>query len=168
MQVTETSSSGLKRELKVIIEQGELGERFASRLDEVKDQVQLKGFRKGKVPLAHIKKLYGRSLMAEVLEKTVEETSRKALSDRNERPAHQPAINLTEDKEEIERVLEGKSDLAFTMAFEVLPQIAHHRPHRPETGARGRRCGGRGHRQGAGGALRARNPLRGRGRPRGR
>ena len=124
MQVTETSSTGLKRELKVIIEQGELGQRFASRLDEVKDQVQLKGFRKGKVPLAHLKKLYGRSVMAEVLEKTVEETSRKALSDRNERPAHQPAINLTEDKEEIERVLEGKSDLAFTMAFEVLPQIA--------------------------------------------
>jgi trigger factor len=124
MQVTETSSNGLKRELKVIIEQGELGQRFASRLDEVKDQVQLKGFRKGKVPLAHLKKLYGRSLMAEVLEKTVEETSRKALSDRNERPAHQPSINLSEDKEEIERVLEGKSDLAFTMAFEVLPQIA--------------------------------------------
>ncbi|HEU4381749.1 MAG TPA: trigger factor [Hyphomicrobiaceae bacterium] len=124
MQVTETSSSGLKRELKVVIAQGELGERFASRLDEVKDQVQLKGFRKGKVPLAHLKKLYGRSLMAEVLEKTVEETSRKALSDRNERPAHQPAINLSEDKAEIERILEGKSDLAFTMAFEILPQIA--------------------------------------------
>jgi trigger factor len=124
MQVTETSSTGLKRELKVVIEQGELGQRFASRLDEVKDQVQLKGFRKGKVPLAHLKKLYGRSLMAEVLEKTVEETSRKAISDRNERPAHQPSINLSDDKEEIERVLEGKSDLAFTMAFEVLPQIA--------------------------------------------
>ncbi len=123
MQVTETSSTGLKRELKVVIEQGELGQKFASRLDEVKDQVQLKGFRKGKVPLAHLKKLYGRSVMAEVLEKTVEESSRKALSDRNERPAHQPAINLSEDKEEIERVLEGKSDLAFTMAFEVLPKI---------------------------------------------
>ena len=76
------------------------------------------------MPLAHIKKLYGRSVMAEVLEKTVEETSRKALSDRNERPAHQPDINLTEDKDEIERVLAGKSDLAFTMSFEVLPQIA--------------------------------------------
>jgi trigger factor len=73
MQVTETSSTGLKRELKVVIEQDELGQRFASRLDEVKDQVQLKGFRKGKVPLAHLKKLYGRSVMAEVLEKTVEE-----------------------------------------------------------------------------------------------
>ena len=50
MQVTETSSSGLKRELKVVVDQGELSERFSARLDEVKDQVQLKGFRKGKVP----------------------------------------------------------------------------------------------------------------------
>jgi trigger factor len=124
MQVTETSSTGLKRELKVIVEQGELGQRFASRLDEVKDQVQIKGFRKGKVPLSHLKKLYGRSVMAEVLEKTVEETSRKALSDRNERPAHQPAINLSEDKAEIERMLAGQGDLAFTMSFEVLPEIA--------------------------------------------
>jgi trigger factor len=124
MQVTETSSTGLKRELKVIVPQGELGQRFASRLDEVKDQVQLKGFRKGKVPLAHLKRLYGRSVMAEVLEKTVEETSRKALSDRNERPALQPSINLPDDKDEIERVLAGNGDLAFTMSFEILPDIA--------------------------------------------
>ncbi|MFX9081480.1 trigger factor family protein, partial [Acinetobacter baumannii] len=75
MQVTETLVEGLKRELKVIIPQGELGKRFDSRLDEVKDQVQIKGFRKGKVPLAHLKKLYGRSLMAEVLEQTLNETS---------------------------------------------------------------------------------------------
>ena len=67
MQVTETSNDGLKRELKVTIPQGELTQRFTIRLDEVKDTVQLKGFRKGKVPAAHIKKLYGRSLMAEVL-----------------------------------------------------------------------------------------------------
>ena len=90
MQVTETSSTGLKRELKVVVGQGELGQRFTERLDEVKDQVQLKGFRKGKVPVAHLKKLYGRSVMAEVLQQTVEETSRKAMQDRNERPAHQP------------------------------------------------------------------------------
>jgi len=66
MQVTETSSDGLKRELKVTIPQGELSQRFSTRLDEVKDQVQLKGFRKGKVPTAHLKRLYGRSLMAGV------------------------------------------------------------------------------------------------------
>lgn len=123
MQVTETSSTGLKRELKVIVGQGELNELFTVRLDEVKDQVQLKGFRKGKVPKAHITKLYGRSVMAEVVQKAVEDTSRKAISERNERPAHQPNINFSEDKDEIERVLTGKSDLAYTMSFEILPQI---------------------------------------------
>jgi trigger factor len=124
MQVTETLSEGLKRELKVVVGASELSQRFTSRLDEVKNQVQLKGFRKGKVPLAHLKKLFGRSVMAEVLQQTVEETSRKAVSDRNERLARQPDINLSEDKDEIERVLSGQSDLAFTMSYETLPEIA--------------------------------------------
>jgi len=124
MQVTETLADGLKRELKVVIGQGELGERFAVRLGEVKDTVQLKGFRKGKVPTAHLKKLYGRSVMAEVLQTMVDEMSRKAISERNERPAQQPSINLSEDKEEIERVLTGQSDLAFTMSYETLPKFA--------------------------------------------
>jgi trigger factor len=123
MQVTETSSTGLKRELKVTIPQGELSQRFVTRLDEVKDTVQLKGFRKGKVPVAHLKKLFGRSLMAEVLQQAVDETSRDAIKERNERAAHQPNINLTEDKDEIERVLSGESDLAFTMSYEALPDI---------------------------------------------
>lgn len=123
MQVTQTSSDGLKRELKVTIPQGELSQRFTTRLDEVKDTVQLKGFRKGKVPLAHIRKLYGRSLMVEVLQQAVDETSRDAIKERNERAAHQPNINLTEDKDEIERVLSGQSDLAFTISYEALPDI---------------------------------------------
>ena len=123
MQVTETSSSGLKRELKVVVGHSELSDRFTARIDEVKGQIQLKGFRKGKVPLAHVKKLYGRSVMAEVVQQAVEETSRKAVQDRNERPAHQPNIDFTEDKEEIEKVLSGQGDLAFTMKFEILPSI---------------------------------------------
>ena len=124
MQISESSSTGLKRELKVVIGQGELTERFTTRLDEFKDQVQLKGFRKGKVPVAHIKKLYGRSVMAEVLQQAVEETSRKALEERKERAAHQPNISLGEDKDELERVLSGQSDLAFTMSYEALPDIS--------------------------------------------
>src|SRR5262245_39076434 len=123
MQVEQTSSEGLKRELKVTIPQGELSQRFVTRLDEVKDQVQLKGFRKGKVPVAHLKKLYGRSLMAEVLQHLVEETSRDAIKGRSERAAHQPNIKLSEDKDEIERVLSGQSDLAYTMSYEALPEI---------------------------------------------
>ena len=124
MQVSESSVTGLKRELKIVVGQGELTQRFATRLDEVKDQVQLKGFRKGKVPIAHLKKLYGRSVMAEVLQQTVEESSRKALEERNERAAHQPNIDLGEDKDELERVLSGQGDLAFTVSYEALPDIA--------------------------------------------
>jgi trigger factor len=123
MQVNLENSEGLKRQLKVVIPASDLGQRFTARLDEVKDQVQIKGFRKGKVPLSHIKKVYGRSLMVEVLEKAVEETSRQAMVDRKERPALQPQIKLPEDQAEIEKVIDGKADLAYGMTFEVLPEI---------------------------------------------
>jgi trigger factor len=123
MQVNVENSEGLKRQLKVVIPASDLGQRFIARLDEVKDQVQIKGFRKGKVPLSHIKKVYGRSLMVEVLEKAVEETSRQAMVDRKERPALQPQIKLPEDQAEIEKVIDGKADLSYGMTFEVLPEI---------------------------------------------
>ena len=121
MQVDVTNSDGLKRQLKVVVPAAELGERFVARLDQVKDQVQIKGFRKGKVPVSHIKKVYGRSLMVEVMQAAVEETSRKAVTDRNERPALQPKIDLPEDAAEIEKVIDGKADLSYGMTFEVLP-----------------------------------------------
>jgi trigger factor len=123
MQVTETSTDGLKRTLKVVVGANELNERFTTRLDEVKDTIQLKGFRKGKVPVGHIKKVYGRSLMAEVLQDLVDKSSKQALTDRQERPAMQPEIAFSEDKEELEKVMEGKADLAYTMSFEVLPKF---------------------------------------------
>lgn len=123
MQVSVTSAEGLKRTLKVVIGQGELGERFSSRLDEVKDSIQLKGFRRGKVPTTHIKKVYGRSLMAEVLQKAVEETTEKAISERKERPAFEPRIEFPEDKAEIDRVMEGQGDFAYSVSFEVLPEF---------------------------------------------
>ncbi len=123
MQVTETSTDGLKRTLKVIVGANELSERFTSRLDEVKGTIQIKGFRKGKVPVGHIKKVYGRSLMAEVLQDLVDKSSKQALTDRQERPAMQPEIAFSENKEELEQVMEGKADLAYTMSFEVLPKF---------------------------------------------
>ncbi len=123
MQITETSSEGLKRTLKVVVPATELGDRFAARLGEIKDRVQIKGFRKGKVPEAHIRKIYGRSLMGEVVEQTIKETSQKAIEERAERPAQMPAIALPEDKDEIDRVIEGKADLAYEMSFEVLPKF---------------------------------------------
>lgn len=123
MQVTETSSEGLKRKLKVVVGADELGERFSAHLDKIKDQVQIKGFRKGKVPISHIKKVYGRSVMNDVLQETIRETSNKAIVDRKERPAMMPDIQLAEGASEIESVVDGKADLAYEMSFEVLPDV---------------------------------------------
>lgn len=124
MEVTETAKDGLKRTLKVVVGQQELGERFAVRLDEIKDRVQLKGFRKGKVPVPHLKKIYGPALMQEVVEQTVSETSAKVIKERNERPAQQPKIELVDQSAgTIEKVISGEADLAYSMSFEILPPI---------------------------------------------
>ena len=123
MQVVETSSDGLKRKLKVVVGADELGERYSAHLDKIKDQVQLKGFRKGKVPIAHIKKVFGRSVMNEVLQETIRETSSQAIRDRQERPAMMPDIALPEDAANIESVVAGEADLAYEMSFEVLPEV---------------------------------------------
>ena len=123
MQVTETSSTGLKRELKVTIPVTELHSRFTARLDELKGQVNIKGFRPGKVPVAHLKRVYGRSVMADVVQETVSESSKKALDERKERAAFTPDIKFTEDQAEIEKVLGGTSDLAFGMTYEIVPAI---------------------------------------------
>jgi trigger factor len=123
MQVTETVSEGLKRELKVVIGSSELDARLNTKLDELKDKVQLKGFRPGKVPVDHIRKVYGRSAFAEVLQETIDETSVKALEGRDERPAFRPAISFFEEETVLERVMNNKADLEYTMSFEVLPKI---------------------------------------------
>src|SRR5262245_1238466 len=123
MQVIETSAEGLKRKRKVVVGADELGERFTAHLGKRKDQIQIKGFRKGKVPLAHITKVFGRWLMSTVLEEAIRETSSKAIAERKERPAVQPAIALAEGQSDIEQVFEGKADLAYEMSFEVLPEV---------------------------------------------
>jgi trigger factor len=123
MNITETNTEGLRRELKVVIGADELERRLSQRLDEMKDRVRLKGFRPGHVPKEHLRKVYGRSVMAEVVEQAVNEASRKALAERQEQPAYQPKIALPEDEAEINRIFDGAADLAYTMSFEILPKI---------------------------------------------
>jgi len=123
MQVTESENTGLKRTLKVVVGADELGAKFSTRLADLKDKVELKGFRKGKVPEAHLKKVYGRSVMSEILQETIRESSSNAIKERNERPAAMPDISMTEDQSEIEQVLHGKADLTYSMTFEVIPKI---------------------------------------------
>jgi trigger factor len=123
MQVTETLSEGLKREFQVVVPGAELDAKVNARLDELKGRIRLDGFRPGKVPLAHLKRVYGRSAMAEVIEATVRDTNNQIVSERGFKLASEPKVTLPEEKEAIEQLIAGKSDLSYTMAVEIVPPI---------------------------------------------
>lgn len=120
MNVTETKSEGLTREYKVLVPVSELNEKLDARIDEIRPQMRLKGFRPGKVPAAHIRKIYGKSIMGEIVEATVQETSQKALDEAKVRPAAQPNIHLDSESE---KVIAGEVDLEYHMEMEVMPDF---------------------------------------------
>lgn len=121
MQVTETLSSGLKREFKVVVAAQELDKELNKRLTEMAGKAHLKGFRPGKVPVPHLKRVYGKSVMAEVVQKQLDDASKKVLEERNLKPAYQPEVKLPEDEAEVARIFDGKGDLSYTMSLEVIP-----------------------------------------------
>jgi trigger factor len=115
MNVTETAHEGLSRSWRVVVPATEIGANVDRRLSELSKTIKLPGFRPGKVPLSLVKKRYGQSVMGEVLEKTVQDSSSKLLQDNAVRPALEPKI-------EVVSFAEG-SDLEYTMAVETLPEI---------------------------------------------
>lgn len=121
MQVTEISASGLRREYKVVLPASDLAERLQGELVGMKDKVRINGFRPGKVPLSHLKRLYGRSIMGEVVQNAVNEANRKIVEDNGLRLALEPKIDLASDQAEVERAMEAEGDLAFTVAVETIP-----------------------------------------------
>ena len=123
MQVTETLSEGLKREYKVVVPAAELDAKVNQRLDDLKGRVRINGFRPGKVPVAHLKRMYGRSAMAEVIEATVRDTNNQIVSERGFKLAADPKVTLPTEEGAIEQLIEGKSDLNYTMALEIVPPI---------------------------------------------
>jgi trigger factor len=123
MEFTETSTAGLKREYRVIVPASDLEARVNERLDDLKNRVQLRGFRPGKVPVAHLKRLYGKSAMAEVIEATVNEANSKIIADKKLKLAIEPKVVLPTEQSDVEKVIEGKSDLAYTVEMEIVPPI---------------------------------------------
>lgn len=115
MQITETNTEGLKREMTVVIAAADIERHVTDRLAEIGRTIRLPGFRPGKIPMTVLKKRYGPSVMGEVLERTVSDSSSEAMRERNLRPAIQPKV-------EILSFNEGK-DLHYKLAIEVLPQI---------------------------------------------
>lgn len=124
MQVTETAAAGLKREYRVVVPATDLETKVNERLDDLKNRVQLRGFRPGKVPVAHLKRLYGKSAMAEVIEAAVREANTKIVSDGGFKLATEPKVVLPTEEGAVEGVIEGKSDLAYTVEMEIVPPIA--------------------------------------------
>lgn len=123
MQVTETLSTGLKREFKVVLTAADLETRLVDGLEGLKDKVKINGFRPGKVPPGYLRKMYGRSVMNDVLQNAVNEANTRISTDNALRFAMEPKVRFPENKDEIEAALDAKGDLAFTVAVEVLPKI---------------------------------------------
>ncbi len=115
MNVTELSHDGLKHEFKVTVDKAEIERQVASKLDEISKRVKIPGFRPGKIPMPILKQRYGQSVMGEVLEKAVQDTSDKAVAEKGLRPALRPSIEVTS--------IGDDGDLEYKMAVEVLPEI---------------------------------------------
>ena len=123
MNVTETLSQGLKREFQVVLNAADLKTRLDDELQNLQGKARINGFRPGKVPVGHLRRLYGRSVMADVVQNAVNEANQKIVSDNGLKLAFEPQIKFPENKDEIEAAMEAKGDLAFTVALEVLPKI---------------------------------------------
>jgi trigger factor len=124
MQVTETLSEGLKREFKISVPASDLDAKAGAKLVDLKDKVRINGFRPGKVPVTHLKKVYGRSVMAETIDQTIRDTNTQLFSERGFRLATEPKITMPTEQAEVEELLNGKTDLTYTVAIEVVPSIA--------------------------------------------
>ena len=120
MEVTQTKAEGLSRTFEVKVPASELKTKLDERIEEIRPSMRLKGFRPGKVPAAHVRKMFGRDLMGELVNKLVDETNQKALEQNELRPAGQPSVRLDAD---MEAVIKGEADLAYHMDIDVMPEF---------------------------------------------
>lgn len=123
MQVTQTLAEGLKRQFKVVVTAADLAARYDTEVNSLRGRVNLNGFRPGKVPAAHLKRVYGKSIMSDVLRNVLEEANKKVVDDNELKLAAAPKVDITEDQALIERILDCKADLDIAIALEVLPNV---------------------------------------------
>ena len=120
IQVVEKSAEGLSRVIAVTIPQDDLNARLDAKIAEIQPQMKLKGFRPAKVPASHVRKMFGRELMGEIINDQVNESSQKALDEAKLRPAAPAEIKPTSDMDD---VVAGKADLSYEMSLEVMPDF---------------------------------------------
>ena len=115
MKVQVQSKKGLQTTLSIIVDKEEIKRKLDLRLSELQDQVDLKGFRKGKVPSSVIKNQFGKAIYGEIIDKILKESTSKAIKDKKLKVATQPKIDL-------KTFGEGK-DLNFEITLDLLPEI---------------------------------------------
>jgi trigger factor len=120
MQIVTKSAEGLARTFAVTVPAADLSSRLDARIKDMAPNVSIKGFRPGKVPPAHVKRMYGKSIMAEMLNDLIQEGVTKAVNDNSVRPASQPEVK---NLESVDAVIEGKGDLSFEVELEILPDF---------------------------------------------
>ncbi|CUH63038.1 Trigger factor [Thalassovita gelatinovora] len=118
MQVTETLNEGLKRGYEITVAAAELEQKVNEKLAEAQPEVEMKGFRKGKVPMALLKKQFGQRLLGEAMQETIDGAMNKHFEESGDRPALQPDVQMVDSEE----WKEG-DDMKVTMTYEALPEI---------------------------------------------
>ena len=117
MQVTETLNEGLKRAYQIKLSADELDAKVNEKLAEAQPEIQMKGFRKGKVPMALLKKQYGSQVLGEALQETIDGAMSSHFEESGDRPAMQPEVKMTNEDWK-----EG-DDVEVHMSYEALPEI---------------------------------------------
>jgi len=117
MQVTETLNEGLKRGYNIVVSAAELDDKVNEKLVEAQPEIEMKGFRKGKVPMALLKKQFGQRLLGEAMQESIDGAMNKHFEDSGERPALQPQVKMTNEDWK-----EG-DDVEVEMSYEALPEI---------------------------------------------
>ena len=117
MQVTETLKEGLKRGYTLVVTATELSAKVDEKLAESQPEIEMKGFRKGKVPLALLKKQYGQRMLGDAMQESIDGAMAKHFEDSGDRPAMQPAVKMTNEDWK-----EG-DDVNVEMTYEALPTI---------------------------------------------
>ena len=121
MQVTETFSQGLRREYNISLPASDLAAKLDGQLAELRAKIRINGFRPGKVPVEHLRKVYGKSVMADVMQEAIASVNKKIVDDNHLRLAREPKVELPDDQGAIDAALEARGDLNFKVALEVLP-----------------------------------------------
>ena len=115
MHVTEKEQSGLNYSFTVVVPKADIEAEIANQLQSIGKKVKMQGFRPGKVPTAVLKQRYGKEVMGDVLDSTVNKATRDLLEQKKLRPAMNPDIKIVSFDE--------GTDLTFDIGFEVMPEV---------------------------------------------